>query len=668
MVQANGGSQAAAILARSPELELRLRGTGHKTLDELREILAPHKYMTTTGFDGGSRTFAIHMLSRTGTELNKISTNEDSVLRNIKWIQPFILRRIGISLTILASIAAIIALEVLLSQSQQNNGLSSVNDDTSTRYAWLYVPVLVFLLLATLFNIMDFEIEFTESFHALAKGNCDAKSSLLWYPLRHVSLHATWNGLRHGRFALTAASFSAVLAPLLTIVVSGLFTAKPTIQGIPVGVNALNWFNTTTLVDTSTNVPLLVIEGNMSYPQWTYSELAVPKVNLIEDNKNRLLVQGGSLSVDTPVIRGAVQCYTVTKDLIYETSLDNGYITSNISTPDGCGNGGFIDGPNIYLGTNMQAPEPTGYFGSSLVLGFEDKCPTLALYYGHVTDNKIDHFRAVLCTQYMERVQANVTFDLPGYSISTEPVVQENSSVKFSDFYTSFPTLQVLNITSTDDQLDDTFNAMVYGKDGVPTEELLDANSLIDSYTHLYRQYMAQVVGLYLRADFSTLSNNVTETVTNPLQATYTNPRHYRLIQSDLSTHLLVGVVAALLLCALVVFITIDMRNVLPKPIGSIAAVASLLAGSRIVDPRFGMVPPGSEYWSDADWEKSGVWQSEMFRMGWFDKFQGSTDSWRTPTQSRASSIRGESRDALNDGEGFGIPGSFRIDARPKVA
>ncbi|KAH0847288.1 hypothetical protein AYO21_07323 [Fonsecaea monophora] len=660
----------AAILARSPALEARLRGTGHRSLGELREILAPHRFMTATGYEDGARTFSIQMVTGAESGLHGSPPDRgDSAPLDIKWTRPFILRRIGMTSTILASIAAIITLEVLLSQSQAHNGLGNVSDDSATRYSWLYVPVLVFLLLATLFNIMDFEIEFTESFHALAKADCEASSSMLWYPLRHISLHATYNGLRHSRFALTAASVSAVLAPLLTIIVSGLFTTKATSQDISVQVDALDWFNTTTLAITSTNVPLLVIEGNMSYPQWTYSEVAMPQLRLKGDNANNLLGQSGTISVDTPAIRGATTCNIVPQDRIVNTTLSSGFLSSNISTPDGCGNTGSIDSAYIWLSSSMQVPVNTsGYFGSTLVLGFLDTCPTLALYYGHVTDNQIDDFIPVLCTQYLERVQVNATFNLPDFSISSDPVVHPGSALKFSDYYTGFPTLQVLNITSTADELDETFNAMVYGKDGTPTSELLDGSKLIASYTHLYRQYMAQVVNTFLRADFSTLSNNETETVVNPLQAAYVNPRHFRLVQSPLSTHLLVGVVGVLLICALVVFITNDMRNVLPKPIGSIAAVASLLAGSRIVDPKSGMVPPGSEYWSDEEWEKKGIWQSEMFRMGWWNKFQQPVDSWSGKGLDKTTvRLRDRQFNDFSDAESLERPPSFRIDARPKA-
>lgn len=654
----------AAILARSPGLEARLQGSGHKTLKELNETLSPYRFRTSAGYEDGVRVFSIQMLPVAGLEAHEIVEGGHSITHNVSWTRPFMLRRIGISLTILASIAAIVTLEVLLSQSQNHNGLATVNDANMTRYSWLYVPVIVFVLLGTLFNLMDFEIELSEPFHALSRADCES-SSMLWNPMRTISLHATWNGLKHSRFALTAASLSAVLAPFLTIVVAGLFSVRADTQGTSVGVTALNWFNTTTLNSPETNIPLLVIEGNMSYPQWTYDELAFPSLDASTDIGITQLSQGGSLSVDTPALRAATTCNAVPQERVLEATIQGNYLSTNISTPEGCGNSGLIDQPYFFLTNNLAVPvNSSGYFGDTLTLGFSSGCPTIALFYGHVTTNELDNFTAVLCTQYIERVQADVMFKLPDFSVSAEPVVHANSAVNFSSWYTSFPQLQVLNVTSADDNLDKIFSAMVFGKDGVPTAELLNSDTLIQSYTHLYRQYMAQVVNLYLRADFSTLSNNSTETVANPLSGMYTNPRHFRLVQSPLSTHLLVGVLAALLICALTIFITIDLRSGLPKPVGSVAAVASLLAGSRIVDPKSGLIPPGSEYWSDAEWEKSGVWQSEMFRMGYWNKFNEPVESWSTKKGS--SMLVGTLADQV--ASDASLNKSFRIDARPKTS
>jgi hypothetical protein len=673
----------AAILARSPALEARLRGTGHLDLEQLGALLAPYHFKTCIGYENGVRTFSIQMSTPTVSEVHEIGgMGHDNIGHDIhdhivKWTRPFILRRVAISLTFLASVAAIVALEVLLSQSQTHQGLGNVDADSSARrYAWLYVPVLVFVLLGTLFTVMDFEIEFTESYHALAKGYCSARSSMLWYPLRQVSLHATWNGLQHGRFALTAASASAVLAPFLTIVVSGLFFSEATTQNVTVDATALNWFNTSLGygTDPSTNIPALIIEGNMSYPKWTYEELALPQMKIASS-------ETGSVMVDTPALRAGATCTVVSQDRVMQAELESGVLLTNISTPDGCGNSGLIGQPFLWLQENLEVPvNASGYFGSTLTLGFDGgSCPKLALYYGRVSaDNKLDHFSAVLCDQFLERVQTNVTFDLPDLTISTT-TVHPGSAMHFSDYYTTYPTLQVLNVTGTADVLDTTFGAMVYGRDGVPTAELLDTSRLIDAYTHVYRQYIAQLANIYLRADFSTLSQNATETVSNPLAATHTDPRHLRLKQSPAATQALVGVLGALAVCAVTIFVTIDMRRVLPKPMGSVAAVASLLAGSRIVDDGSGLTPRGSEFWSDSDWERSGIWQGEMFRMGWWGKFDepvatydhkyvhdvDAVDSSHLGFLDRIPRVKTGRPESSSAASGSDSPRSFRIDARP---
>ncbi|KAK4942606.1 hypothetical protein LTR10_017735 [Elasticomyces elasticus] len=660
----------AAILARSPALEARLRGTGHMSLDQLSNLLSPYRFMTSVGYEDGARSFSIRM--STASEVHELTNEENSIFHNVKWIQPFILRRIAIALTMLASIAAIIVLEVLLSQSRAHDGLGNVpGQKDATRYSWLYVPVLVFVLLGTLFNIMDFEIEFAESYHAMAKGFCNANSSMLWYPLRHISLHATWNGLRHSRFALTAASTSAILAPFLTIVVSGLFIAQPTVKTTLLQATALNWFNTTNpSYSTSTNIPSLVIEGNMSYPQWTYDELAIPRIKVNQSIEHTLL-QNTSISVSTPAIRAAVSCYVVPQDRLLNITIPNkGGNAINISMAAGCGNSGFADRPFEYLIANPSIPvNKSGYFGASdAISGQYDYCPTKALFYGHMTENNVlDNFTAYLCTQGLERVNANVTFDLPDMTISTAPVVDPGSAVNFSSYRPQSLTLLSLNLTAVD-VLDSVFEAMVYGRDGIPMNELANQTKLMDTFTHFYRQYMAQVVNQYLRADFSTLSNNATETVADPLRATYTNARNMRVVQSSLSTQLLVGVLVALLICAATIFVTIDMRHVLPKPMGSVAAVASLLAGSRIVDETSGLIPKGSEYWSDKDWEKSGIWQGEMFRMGWWGKFDEPVNSWKGQRDMMTGTylVGGdESENPLSASDTSSVR-SFRIDARPR--
>ena len=73
-----------------------------------------------------------------------------------------------------------------------------------------------------------------------------------------------------------------------------------------------------------------------------------------------------------------------------------------------------------------------------------------------------------------------------------------------------------------------------------------------------------------------------------------------------------------MLVCAIAAALLIDTRQVLPKNPCSIAAVVSLLADSEFMDPKDGIIPPGAEWMSDEELEKSAVFTGYRFRMGWF--------------------------------------------------
>lgn len=63
----------------------------------------------------------------------------------------------------------------------------------------------------------------------------------------------------------------------------------------------------------------------------------------------------------------------------------------------------------------------------------------------------------------------------------------------------------------------------------------------------------------------------------------------------------------ALVLCAIVLYLLIDMRKLLPKQIGNVATVASLLAGSRLLDEKEDAISAGAEWWSDKGWTDRGI-------------------------------------------------------------
>jgi hypothetical protein len=150
-----------------------------------------------------------------------------------------------------------------------DSGFADVNADSSTTYAWLYLPTLVLVLLGTLFNVLEFGIKSSAPFHRLSIGYTDAKSSMLQHHLGRIPIATTFHALSNGQYALLAASISTPIPPTLTIISSGLFTVQP----VPLvskidNVRAINWFNTTGSPDSSEDpsaglVASIIVQGNI---------------------------------------------------------------------------------------------------------------------------------------------------------------------------------------------------------------------------------------------------------------------------------------------------------------------------------------------------------------------------------------------------------------------
>jgi hypothetical protein len=86
-----------------------------------------------------------------------------------------------------------------------------------------------------------------------------------------------------------------------------------------------------------------------------------------------------------------------------------------------------------------------------------------------------------------------------------------------------------------------------------------------------------------------------------------------RLKQSETSTRILQGLLGLILLCMLASFPFLTMRKLLPQNHSSIAAVASLVAGSELL----AMLPPDA--WRRSEMElEAEVLEGYLFSLGWW--------------------------------------------------
>lgn len=663
----------AVILARSPGLRQLLRNSGHLDLEQLRQLLAGHRYVSVVVDGRGGRTFSLRVIAGSDDITPTVSSSR------IKWVRPLVLRRLVMILTLLSAVAILVALEVLYRQSEAHKGIANVDPDSFNRYAWTYTPTVVLVLLATTFNILDFELEFVASYHELARGYTKADSSVLWHPLRHITLKTCLQAIQRSRFALVASSISVVFAPMLTIVVSGLFDPRPVPLTEDVAAKILTWFNSSSSDDYSVvgvnnfAIPALILQGNMSYPQWTYEELAFPSIDLSSQTTGITNASGGFLSLNTPAARALVNCTLVPQSQYWNLTYgeDEYYpdsVSYNLSTPEGCGNSGWNDGNMIYYQGTVHAPTSgTGYFGDivwrdTTVTRTTDnvtvQCPCYYTTYGKVEDRKLANFSMYSCDTGLETVRANTTVSLNLATVVDVSEVMENSSKPFQDHWYPYTNVQApyfspVNFSHPDESFDAFINVMVYGQDGTPKEQLLDQDAFLEQFTHTYRQWVAQWMNTYMRNPVGELAkneSNIAGSLPDSLSGVYDDPNRQRLFVTEVSTRILQGIIAILLTCGAVIFLLVDMSKVLPKPVGTIAAVASLLAGSRLVDEKSGLIPRGSEWLSDTEMKKRGMWDGEKFRMGWWD--DESADVHELDTSHDGRAVAKETR-------------CFRIDARP---
>ena len=367
-----------------------------------------------------------------------------------------------------------------------------------------------------------------------------------------------------------------------------------------------------------------IVYSNASYPQWTYSELALAEINLdVESKKDATGANGSSpsqLSIEVPSLRANLNC-TVFPHLsaaVVPWSSQPAFLEVNVSFPNACTQDGSLPeswsfAKGILSTTWLYNPGIIGYWTPPTWFG-PTPCPTTLGIFGEVDDHgNPGNLTVLACLPYVETVQASATFQLPNFDLvpSTEkpPVVPIESSARFfnSDSYwamngwgateNAFDSVLATVNLSTPSPLsasDGFFQALFQGIDAFPDpHDLLgEVNTprLVDAVEHLYRVIMAQCLhttqGRRLIVSAATLID------TPHLEpGTIISPCGKRLYQSAPATYILVTLLSTMTVCALLARLNFKPRSLVSKEPTCIAARTELLAGSRLLH----MIPQGAE-------------------------------------------------------------------------
>lgn len=271
------------ILGRSSGLMTLLEFQGAASKQGLRASLSDH-LVSHHRHSSPNCTAMTVQKSRKDTEKD-IQRILAGTSKSSEWWRPVAVRLWFRIWTLTVSLGVMIALEVMLQLSARESGLGNVNLGGYLKYTWTLLPTFVLALIGLLFGMVDSTARTLHPFQLLRKGRANM-ADILYDPSRQTSLTAVFHAAWKRHFALLWAILPGLLAPILTIIVSGLYTVvlvpwtyhtelqlKDRFRAENLTLNSLNNVEGDS-GEAWTNFALTQI-SNLSYPQWTQGEYAL---------------------------------------------------------------------------------------------------------------------------------------------------------------------------------------------------------------------------------------------------------------------------------------------------------------------------------------------------------------------------------------------------------
>lgn len=683
-------SGLGAILANSHEFMDALTGKGHASKADLRKAVSSQTYATTAKGD-------VFSIKQNGPEIEK--SGEASQL---SWWQPFAATPLVRALILLAPIGLIISLEVLYQKSQSANGFASI--DTSSRYqsyTWTYIPPLVMLGVRTLYECVYFSARIFQPYHELKRGHAPPETSIMDNQHRSIAIVGVWESLTKRQWSVMAAGIAVLIGPFLPIVTSGLYTVSDVMSTRNITLTQMNrvnmsdgYFYLKTGDYEDVKLGDMIIQYGLSYPQWTYQDLSLPKLQVNEaslptETSGALNSSEYSVEAQVPGLRLNLDCeeippnaYTAGPDPDFDGEV---HIGANVTTLiEDCAfeagylrSAGISAGNTYFDGFDQSRADDLSRLPSS--------CPGLVVMYGKVgsTPDTLAAITLLECKPKIEQVDVLIRLSLPSYTLdlsSPPSVVPGSVTTLFDGFMGSQGELAapdgdeissaILDIypgDSSTEGLDPVFRSIIYGAANIPASALLDADVLTPQLQRVWSIITAQMINSLGREDYkdpsaaaSYVSSSSSSSSTTKNRPVYTasleNPFGARLFQNMISTRILQAVLAAMTLCGAVSIFLMDTREILPKNPLSIAAGASLLGDSSILgsgttashERSTGMIPLGSEWCNDRQLKQQGVFQGRTFTLGWWETAGGDDNNNNINDSLRDSAVSNDEADSLS--------------------
>ncbi|KAI1747569.1 hypothetical protein F4782DRAFT_520864 [Xylaria castorea] len=560
------------------------------------------------------------------------SDEPDGVEPDMSWYQPWTLHPLSRGIASIVLLGMIATLGALFGISSRSNGIGTAPNGGLLHYSWTLVPSTLFVIANLYLGSCDFEIRNLASFVALKSEVSSFNGLFISFP-DQIGIRTLFNAIKECCSVVAGSKLTVLLGTLLPIFTANLFSAGTVQLSRRVTLQQDEWIaSSNSGYDTSNLAAGTILATDLSYPAWTFGDLVFPRVSLANADT---LEADDIVTANIRAVRPALTCKASVGTSSFEFGFDGRQYTCPV------GSIGFCEFDDQTFGFELgivplNCTDDNGRTNIFTITGI----PITAYTWGSCASNftssgLIKYTTVLICDESFEEVEVTTMLFGPNLEIhdSQPPKLKEETAKPF--------VLQVNDtgyydfaFGATADKSADLgfFAALTTGRDSVPDTWFQNDMHLEDMIAAIKKQHgilRAQGIsgGLGARRRFG----NDTE---DPAFVRMTAPKRpanivgehqyvsRRVIQHPVSSFVLLGLLASILM--LLIFTTYQSeregyRRAVPKPPGSIAAVASLIADSDI--PQH--LPVDAQWMTDRKLKAN--FQGRQFRMGWFEKRDGNS-------------------------------------------
>ncbi|KAK2748362.1 hypothetical protein FQN57_001020 [Myotisia sp. PD_48] len=623
------------ILAQDPGLTSVLSNSTLEWPREMQESLSTRNYLyRTTSNPASSGSFAIKVQN-----MVRPRPSTSPAQANIRWWRPASTRPYIFIPIVAAPLVMAAAIETLFRFQKSSGGIFSTGGRSRFfSYLWTYVPALLMFGLRCLLQLLEFNARIFYPFHQLPNGNTPARISVSENQHRKLPIYNIFDSLRKRQWALAAGSIMLLLSAWLPVAVSGLYSVDKIniTKGIQVSQTS-TWdvgglskiYYGPGKVDSRVDnyIPSMILQTNLSYPKWTYKDLAFLPVSLsAQEVDGEVNLTTGNFATRLPAWRLNIDCIEMPANS-YKFHVDRVYgrwiVVNDMKHCNASKYPGVLWHDDNPIG-------PVDYY-SYAQFGKRPKSPAMdicsRMHYWLETElswNRTEKITVLRCRPKIEEVDVDVLLKVPSldFDLSRPPSVVMGSARVVHDHHFDGTNSSVYPVYSGhflampelpfNHELDPETAVSITSRYGVPIEELIsNSTKLIDSLTLTYGIVLAQILNTRCHAPVG--ANGPA----NTFPATFTSTEE-RLIQNIVPTRILECLLVLLTICGIITVAFLNTKKVLPKNPCSIGALASLLVKSRMVKDK-NFIPRGAEWLSDEELLEHNILVTRRFRMALMD-------------------------------------------------